>query len=192
MSCLLYLGNDVHLFWLDYMTQYVILKLGQIYICNMLISIFSWFFHTIFKYLTEQILYPKYNRMHLFASFWKKFNFFMVLYTIFKVLTTQFVYPKCSRIDFPPLMSLGSGTSAVAFPPLMSLGSGISDVAFPPLMSLGSGTSAVSLPSSNVTNKCNYKIFQKALKCWPHTCRICLFWIGISRYDVRIVCRHFH
>ena len=72
MSCLLYLGNDVHLFWLDYMTQYVILKLGQIYICNMLISIFSWFFHSIFKDLTEQILYPKYNRMHLFASFWNQ------------------------------------------------------------------------------------------------------------------------
>jgi hypothetical protein len=37
-------------------------------------SIFSWFFHTtfIFKELTEQIVYPKCNRMHHFASFWKK------------------------------------------------------------------------------------------------------------------------
>ena len=40
----------------------------------MLISIFSWFFHTIFKDLTEQILYPKCSRMHNFASFW---NFFI-------------------------------------------------------------------------------------------------------------------
>jgi hypothetical protein len=30
----------------------------DLYICKMLISIFSWFFHTIFKDLTEQILYP--------------------------------------------------------------------------------------------------------------------------------------
>jgi hypothetical protein len=75
----------------------------QIYICKMLISIFSWFFqrfdwtdfiqnatectilrpsekkfifswlyHTIFKVLTTQILYPKCNRMHHFASFWNK------------------------------------------------------------------------------------------------------------------------
>ena len=42
----------------------------DLYICKMLISIFSWFFHTIFKDLTEQILYPKCNRMHHFASFW--------------------------------------------------------------------------------------------------------------------------
>jgi hypothetical protein len=41
----------------------------DLYICKMLISIFSWFFHTIFKDLTEQILYPKCNRMHHFASF---------------------------------------------------------------------------------------------------------------------------
>ena len=36
-------------------------------------SIFSWFFHTtfIFKDLTEQIVYPKCNIMHHFAS-WKK------------------------------------------------------------------------------------------------------------------------
>ena len=32
-------------------------------------SIFSWFYHTIFKVLTTQILYPKCNRMHHFASF---------------------------------------------------------------------------------------------------------------------------
>jgi uncharacterized protein Usg len=44
----------------------------DLYICKMLISIFSWFFHTIFKDSTEQILYPKCNRMHHFASFWKK------------------------------------------------------------------------------------------------------------------------
>jgi hypothetical protein len=37
------------------------------------------FYHTIFKVLTTQILYPKCNRMHHFASFWKKFHFFMVL-----------------------------------------------------------------------------------------------------------------
>jgi hypothetical protein len=43
----------------------------DLYICKMLISIFSCFFHTIFKDLTEQILYPKCNRMHHFASFWK-------------------------------------------------------------------------------------------------------------------------
>jgi len=43
-----------------------------------------------------------------------------------------------------------------------------------------------SLPSSN---KCNSAIFQKSLKCWPH--RFCLVWIGISRYDVRTVCRLF-
>ena len=30
----------------------------DLYICKMLISIFSCFFHTIFKDLTEQILYP--------------------------------------------------------------------------------------------------------------------------------------
>ena len=41
----------------------------DLYICIMLISIFSWFFHTIFKDSTEQILYPKCNRMHHFASF---------------------------------------------------------------------------------------------------------------------------
>ena len=41
----------------------------DLYICKMLISIFSWFFDTIFKDLTEQILYPKCNRMHHFASF---------------------------------------------------------------------------------------------------------------------------
>jgi hypothetical protein len=35
-------------------------------------SIFSWFYYTIFKVLTTQILYPKCNRMHHFASFWKK------------------------------------------------------------------------------------------------------------------------
>jgi hypothetical protein len=34
--------------------------------------IFSWFYHTIFKNLTTQILYPKCSRMHHFASFWKK------------------------------------------------------------------------------------------------------------------------
>ena len=34
--------------------------------------IFSWFYHTIFKVLTTQILYPKCSRMHHFASFWKK------------------------------------------------------------------------------------------------------------------------
>ena len=38
----------------------------------MLISIFSWFYHTIFKVLTTQILYPKCSRMHHFASFCKK------------------------------------------------------------------------------------------------------------------------
>ena len=43
----------------------------DLYICKMLISIYSWFFHTIFKDLTEQILYPKCNRMHHFAYFWK-------------------------------------------------------------------------------------------------------------------------
>ena len=37
-----------------------------IYICKMLISIFSWFYHTIFKVLTTQILYPKCSRMHHF------------------------------------------------------------------------------------------------------------------------------
>ena len=31
----------------------------DLYIWKMLISIFSWFFHTIFKDLTEQILYPE-------------------------------------------------------------------------------------------------------------------------------------
>ena len=31
-----------------------------------------WFYHTIFKVLTTQILYPKCSRMHHFASFWKK------------------------------------------------------------------------------------------------------------------------
>ena len=36
----------------------------DLYICKMLISILSWFFHTIFKDLTEQILYPKCSRMH--------------------------------------------------------------------------------------------------------------------------------
>ena len=36
-----------------------------------LTSISSWFFHTTFKDLTEQILYPKWNRMYHFASFWK-------------------------------------------------------------------------------------------------------------------------
>jgi hypothetical protein len=41
----------------------------DLYICKMLISIFSWFIHTIFKDSTEQILYPKSNRMHHFASF---------------------------------------------------------------------------------------------------------------------------
>ena len=35
-------------------------------------SIFSWFFYTIFKDLTKQIVYPKCNRMHHFTSFWKK------------------------------------------------------------------------------------------------------------------------
>jgi len=32
-------------------------------------SIFSWFYHTIFKVLTTKILYPKCSRMHHFASF---------------------------------------------------------------------------------------------------------------------------
>ena len=32
--------------------------------------IFSWFYHTIFKVLTTQILYPKCSRMQHFASFW--------------------------------------------------------------------------------------------------------------------------
>jgi hypothetical protein len=41
----------------------------DLYICKMLISIFSWFFDTIFKDLTEQIFYPGCNRMHHFASF---------------------------------------------------------------------------------------------------------------------------
>ena len=41
----------------------------DLYICKKLISICSWFFHTIFKDLTEQIVYPKCNRMHHFASF---------------------------------------------------------------------------------------------------------------------------
>ena len=44
----------------------------DLYICKMLISIFSCFFHTIFKDLTEKMLYPKCNRMHHFASFWKR------------------------------------------------------------------------------------------------------------------------
>jgi hypothetical protein len=35
-------------------------------------SISSWFHHTIFKVFTTQILYPKCNWMHHFASFWKK------------------------------------------------------------------------------------------------------------------------
>ena len=43
----------------------------DLYICKMLISIFSCLFHTIFKDLTEQILYPRCNRMYHFASFWK-------------------------------------------------------------------------------------------------------------------------
>ena len=34
--------------------------------------IISWFYHTIFKALTTQILYPKCSRMHHFASFWKQ------------------------------------------------------------------------------------------------------------------------
>ena len=42
-----------------------------IHVCKMLISILSWFFHTIFKDLTEQILYPKCNRMDHFTSFLK-------------------------------------------------------------------------------------------------------------------------
>ena len=36
------------------------------------ILIFPWFYHTVFKFLTTQILYPKCSRMHHFASFWKK------------------------------------------------------------------------------------------------------------------------
>jgi hypothetical protein len=32
----------------------------------------SWFYHTIFKVLTTQILYPKCSRMQHFAFFWKK------------------------------------------------------------------------------------------------------------------------
>ena len=43
----------------------------DLYICKLLISILSWFFHTIFKDLTEQTLYPRCNKMHHFASFWK-------------------------------------------------------------------------------------------------------------------------
>ena len=43
----------------------------DLYLCKMLISTFSWFFHTIFKDLTDQIWYPKCNKMHNFASFWK-------------------------------------------------------------------------------------------------------------------------
>ena len=35
-------------------------------------SIFSWFYHTIFKVLITQILYPKCSRWHHFAS-WKKY-----------------------------------------------------------------------------------------------------------------------
>jgi hypothetical protein len=31
---------------------------------------FSWFYHTIFKVLITQILYPKCSRMQHFASFW--------------------------------------------------------------------------------------------------------------------------
>ena len=48
-------------------------------------SIFSWFYHTIFKVLTTQILYPKCNRMHHFASFWKNsfFHGFIILYLKF-------------------------------------------------------------------------------------------------------------
>ena len=43
----------------------------QVYknVCKILISIFSWFFHTIFKDLTEQISYPKCSRMHHFVSY---------------------------------------------------------------------------------------------------------------------------
>jgi hypothetical protein len=74
------------------------LWLWQINICKMLISIFSWFFHTIFKDLTEQIL----SKMQQNASFCILLKFISIFswfyHTIFKVLTTQILYPKCSRM----------------------------------------------------------------------------------------------
>ena len=64
----------------------------------MLISIFSWFFHTIFKDLTEQIL-SKMQQNASFCILLKYFSIFSWFYhTIFKVLTTQILYPKCSRM----------------------------------------------------------------------------------------------
>ena len=49
-----------------------VMTLTNIYICKMLISTFSWFYHTIFKVFTTRILCPKCSWMHHFASFWKK------------------------------------------------------------------------------------------------------------------------
>ena len=49
-----------------------VMTLTNIYICKMLISTFSWFYHTIFKVFTTQIVYPICSKMHLFASFWEQ------------------------------------------------------------------------------------------------------------------------
>ena len=57
----------------------------QIYICKMLISIFSWFFHTTFKDLTEQIL-SKMQQNAPFCILLKKIPFFqgfIILYLKF-------------------------------------------------------------------------------------------------------------
>jgi hypothetical protein len=69
LSQYLFIFNKIsllfHLFFLN-LLWIITVYIGSTHatLCKMLISIFSWFFHTIFKDLTEQILYPKCNRMH--------------------------------------------------------------------------------------------------------------------------------
>jgi hypothetical protein len=46
----------------------------DLYICKMLISIFSCFFHTIFKDLTEQILYPNATECTILRPSEKQFS----------------------------------------------------------------------------------------------------------------------
>ena len=71
-----------------------------LYICKMLISIFSWFFHTIFKDFTEQFYIQNATECTILRPSEKNSIFSWFYHTIFKVLTTQILYPKCSRMHY--------------------------------------------------------------------------------------------
>ena len=58
---ILYLKIWLNRFYIQNATECTILRPSKINF------IFSWFYHTIFKALTTQILYPKCSRMHHFA-----------------------------------------------------------------------------------------------------------------------------